>query len=145
MPKRGTIVILIIGVVVASYGLFATFSSTLRLKRGDMPAVPHTVEKVATHLSGGSVLLLIAVVAVSIAFSRRTSPGFLAAFVPVAAAVASPIFLWGTRWRGVAESIATLVLGVVIIITGFSIGMFLIPTALLMAVAVTYNRRAGRG
>ena len=46
--------------------------------------------------------------------------------------LATPGFLWRTRWRAVGEGIATIGVSVAAILTGFSIGFMFVPLAILM-------------
>ncbi len=129
------------GVILALYGLAATFSSVARRRKNGAYVPPRFGEKLTALLAAGSALVV--VLLVTTAVIGETGLRFLAIFsFPVAAAAISPLLLWRTSLRGVAESAATLVLGLLIIIAGFSVGMFLIPSAILMAFAAGYHWRA---
>lgn len=139
------VLILPAGVILAIYGLVATFSSVARRRKNGAYVSPGRGERLTAYLGVGSALLILLVLTAEVMTSESASLRFLAVFsLPAAIAATSPLFLWRTNWRGVAESAAALVMGTLIIIGGFSVGIFLIPSAILMAFAADYHRRAER-
>jgi hypothetical protein len=56
--------------------------------------------------------------------------------------LATPGFLWRTRWREVGEGVATIAVSVAAILAGFSMGFLLVPlVVLMMCICVQALRR----
>ena len=73
---------------------------------------------------------------------RTTRPDFpplAAAFTVAIVFCGLPAILWKSRWRVVAEGIATISISVAAMLAGFSIGFLLVPLAGLM-IWVCYAR-----
>ncbi len=93
-------------------------------------------------LNGGLAILCLVGILVAVARSRRTSPMYFAVSVASLSVIASPLFLWRGPWRGFAEGAALVALGVLIIVSGFSLGPYLVPFALLMILGAVQGVRA---
>jgi hypothetical protein len=91
------------------------------------------VERIAVVVNGGLALGFLVVMLV-LAAIRGTSPQYFAASVSILMGIAAPLILWRTRWRGIAEGMAIIALGVLIYLSSASYGLYLIPFAILLIV-----------
>ena len=103
------------------------------------------VERIAVGLCAG-VAMLGLLGTIETVFTR--SPGFppLAIMFVVAILLCGlPAVAWKSRWRGVAEGVATVSISTAAILSGFSIGFLFVPVVLLMIwVCVLQLRIASR-
>jgi hypothetical protein len=99
------------------------------------------LERIAVFLNSGLAILFLLGILVAVARSRRTSPMYFAVSVASLLIIASPFFLWRSPWRGFAEGAATMGLGVLIILGGFSFGPYVVPFALLMILGAVQAER----
>ncbi|HUQ48779.1 MAG TPA: hypothetical protein VM053_11165 [Gemmatimonadaceae bacterium] len=93
----------------------------------------------ATSLERVGVGLCVAVAALGLfgfgeATVRRGAelPPLAVLFTAMIFLLATPGFLWRTRWRGVGEGVATIAVSVAAILAGFSMGFLLVPLVILM-------------
>jgi hypothetical protein len=89
------------------------------------------LERVAAGLCAAAAFVLILVLGVNVDRSGRASP-WTAVLVMMILLLAAPIILWNTRYRVASEGIATIAIGVIAILTGFSIGFLFVPVVVLM-------------
>ena len=106
------------------------------------PSSSPLLERIAVFLNGGLAILCLVGILVVVARSRRTSPMYFAVSVASLLVIASPLFLWRSPWRGFAEGAAILALGVLLIVSGFSFGPYLVPFALLLVLGAVQGDRA---
>ena len=90
------------------------------------------VERVAVGLLGGVAALGLLGLVESFRTVRPDFPPLAAAFTVAILFCGLPAILWKSRWRVVAEGIATISIGVAAILSGFSIGFLLVPLVALM-------------
>jgi hypothetical protein len=131
------LLILPVGVAGIVVGLFTAVRFLLR-----NPRLRHNagvVEALAVGLCGGVAALGILGLVESFRSVRPDFPPLAAAFTVAVLFCGLPAILWKTRWRVVAEGIATVSLSVALILSGFSIGFLLVPLVLLM-IWVCYAR-----
>jgi hypothetical protein len=131
------LLVLPVGVVGIAVGLFTAVRFLLR-----NPRVRHNagvVEALAVGLCGGVSALGLLGLVESFRSVRPDFPPLAAAFTVAILFCGLPAILWKSRWRVVAEGIATLSLSVGSILSGFSIGFLLVPLILLM-IWVCYAR-----
>ena len=131
------VLVLPVGVTGIVVGLFTAVRFLLR-----NPRVRHNagiVEALAVGLCGGVAALGILGLVESFRSVRPDFPPLAAAFTVAVLFCGLPAILWKTRWRVVAEGIATVSLSVALILSGFSIGFLLVPLVLLM-IWVCYAR-----
>ena len=122
--------ILPVGVVGIAVGLFTAVRFLLRNPRTRHDA--GIVEALAVGLCGGVAALGILGLIESFRTVRPDFPPLAAAFTVAVLFCGLPAILWKSRWRVVAEGIATLSIAVAAILAGFSIGFLLVPLVLLM-------------
>jgi hypothetical protein len=89
------------------------------------------LERVAAGLCATAAVVLILVLRVNVDRNGRISP-WTAVLVLMILLLAAPIILWNTRYRVASEGIATIAIGVIAILTGFSIGFLFVPVVVLM-------------
>jgi len=99
------------------------------------------VERIAVVVTGGAALGFLVLVILLAAIMGRTSPQFFAASVSILLGIAAPLFLWRTRWRGIAEGMAIIALGALIYLSSASYGLYLIPFAILLMVGAAKGLR----
>ena len=131
------LLVLPVGVAGIAVGLFTAVRFLLR-----NPRVRHNagvVEALAVGLCGGVAALGILGLVESFRSVRPDFPPLAAAFTVAILFCGLPAILWKSRWRVVAEGIATLSLSVGSILSGFSIGFLMVPLMLLM-IWVCYAR-----
>ena len=131
------VLVLPVGVAGIAVGLFTAVRFLLR-----NPRVRHNagvVEALAVGLCGGVAALGILGLVESFRSVRPDFPPLAAAFTVAVLFCGLPAILWKTRWRVVAEGIATVSLSVALILSGFSIGFVFVPLVLLM-IWVCYAR-----
>jgi hypothetical protein len=131
------LLILPVGVAGILVGLFTAVRFLLR-----NPRLRHNagvIEALAVGLCGGVAALGILGLVESFRSVRPDFPPLAAAFTVAVLFCGLPAILWKTRWRVVAEGIATVSLSVALILSGFSIGFLLVPLVLLM-IWVCYAR-----
>ena len=129
--------ILPVGVAAIAIGLFTAARFLLR-----NPRVRHdagVVEAVAVGLCGGVAALGLLGLVETFRTSRPDFPPLAAAFTVAILFCGLPAILWKSRWRVVAEGIATISIAVAAILSGFSIGFLLVPLTGLM-IWVCYAR-----
>ena len=90
------------------------------------------VERVAVGLCGGVAALGLLGLVESFRTVRPDFPPLAAAFTVAILFCGLPAILWKSRWRVVAEGIATISISVAAILSGFSIGFLLVPVVVLM-------------
>jgi hypothetical protein len=96
------------------------------------PSTGSLVEKIAVGLCGG-VALLGLLGTIETLLPRK--PDFPPRSVLLAAAIiltGLPAVAWKSRWRGVAEGVATVSIATAAILTGLSIGFLFVPLLILM-------------
>lgn len=126
-----------VGIVAVAIGLFTAVRFLLR-----NPRVRHDaglVEALSVGLCGGVAALGLLGLVESFRTSRPDFPPLAAAFTVAILFCGLPAILWKTRWRTVAEGIATISIGVAAMLSGFSIGFLLVPLTMLM-IWVCYAR-----
>lgn len=131
------LLVLPVGVAGIAVGLFTAVRFLLR-----NPRVRHNagvVEALAVGLCGGVAALGILGLVESFRSVRPDFPPLAAAFTVAILFCGLPAILWKSRWRVVAEGIATLSLSVGSILSGFSIGFLMVPLMMLM-IWVCYAR-----
>ena len=102
------------------------------------------VERIAVGLCAG-VAMLGALGTIESVFTRRPDFPPLAVLFAVAIILCSlPAIAWKSRWRGVAEGIATISIAVAAILAGFSIGFLFVPLVILMIWVCILRLRAAR-
>ncbi|HJQ12656.1 MAG TPA: hypothetical protein VJ840_16605 [Gemmatimonadaceae bacterium] len=90
------------------------------------------VERVAVGLLGGVAALGLLGLVESFRTQRPDFPPLAAAFTVAILFCGLPALLWKSRWRVVAEGIATISVSVAAILSGFSIGFLFVPLVILM-------------
>jgi hypothetical protein len=131
------LLVLPVGVVGIGVGLFTAVRFLLR-----NPRIRHNagvVEALAVGLCGGVAALGILGLVESFRSVRPDFPPLAAAFTVAIIFCGLPAILWKSRWRVVAEGLATLAIGVAAILSSFSIGFLFVPLTLLM-IWVCYAR-----
>jgi len=131
------LLVLPVGVAGIAVGLFTAIRFLLR-----NPRVRHNagvVEALAVGLCGGVAALGILGLVESFRSVRPDFPPLAAAFTVAILFCGLPAILWKSRWRVVAEGIATLSLSIGAILSSFTIGFLLVPLMLLM-IWVCYAR-----
>ena len=131
------LLVLPVGVAGIAVGLFTAVRVLLRNPRTRHKA--GVVEALAVGLCGGVAALGILGLVETFRSIRPDFPPLAAAFTVAILFCGLPAILWKSRWRVVAEGIATLSLSVGSILSGFSIGFLLVPLMLLM-IWVCYAR-----
>lgn len=110
------------------------------IPRADAAAISELgiLERIAVGLCGGVAFLgFLGIVQTLIpprpGFSPRSGFSPLSAVFAGAVLLASlPALLWRSRWRGVAEGVATVCVAVMAFLSGFTIGFMFVPLAALM-------------
>jgi len=113
--------------------------------RGPVVPVPSSspiLERAAVFVNSGLAILCLAGVLVVVARRGPTEPVFVAVSLVSLFIVASPLILWRSRWRRFAEGAAVAVLGVVMILSGFSFAPAVLPFALVMLIGAVQGLRA---
>lgn len=131
------LLVLPVGVAGTAVGLFTAIRFLLR-----NPRVRHNagvLEALAVGLCGGVAALGILGLVESFRSVRPDFPPLAAAFTVAILFCGLPAILWKSRWRVVAEGIATLSLSIGAILSSFTIGFLLVPLMLLM-IWVCYAR-----
>lgn len=131
------LLVLPVGVVGIAVGLFTAVRFLLRNPRTRHDA--GVVEALSVGLCGGVAALGILGLIESFRSVRPDFPPLAAAFTVAVLFCGLPAILWKSRWRVVAEGIGTVSLSAASILSGFSIGFFLVPLVLLM-IWVCYAR-----
>lgn len=90
------------------------------------------LERAAAGSCGAVALILILVLGVNIGWSGRSASPLTVVLVVFILLLAAPAILWSTRYRTVAEGIATIAIAGIAILTGFSIGFLFVPVVVLM-------------
>ena len=111
-------------------GLFTAIRFLLRNPRTNFDG--GLVERLAVGLCGGVAALGLLGLVESFRSVRPDFPPLAAAFTVAILFCGLPAILWKSRWRVVAEGIATLSIGVAAILSGFSIGFLLVPLVIVM-------------
>ena len=124
------LLVLPVGVVGAVVGLLTAVRFLLR-----NPRLRHdagVIEALAVGLCGGVAALGILGLVESFRSVRPDFPPLAAAFTVAILFCGLPAILWKSRWRVVAEGIATVSLSVGAMLSGLSIGFLFVPLVLLM-------------
>ena len=96
------------------------------------PAEAGLVERIAVGLCAG-VAMLGFLGTIETIFAKKPDFPPLAMLFSVAILLCGlPAVLWKSRWRGVAEGVATVSIAVAAILSGFSIGFLFVPLVILM-------------
>ena len=96
------------------------------------PAEAALVERIAVGLCAG-VAMLGFLGTIETVFAKKPDFPPLAMLFAVAILLCSlPAVLWKSRWRGVAEGVATVSIALAAILSGFSIGFLFVPLVILM-------------
>lgn len=119
-----------LGVAAILVGLFTAVRFLLRNPRTHYDG--GLVERVGVGLLGGVAALGLLGLVESFRTVRPDFPPLAAAFTVAILFCGLPAILWKSRWRVVAEGIATISIGVAAILSGFSIGFLLVPLVVLM-------------
>jgi hypothetical protein len=119
-----------IGVVAIAVGLFTAIRFLLRNPRTNYDG--GLAERIAVGLCGGVAALGLLGLVESFRTVRPDFPPLAAAFTVAVLFCGLPAILWKSRWRVVAEGIATISLAVAAILSGFSIGFLFVPVVILM-------------
>lgn len=90
------------------------------------------VERLTVGLCGGVAALGLLGLVESFRTVRPDFPPLAAAFTVAILFCGLPAILWKSRWRVVAEGIATVSIATAAILSGFSIGFLLVPLVILM-------------
>lgn len=131
------------GVIGIAVGLFTAVRFLLRNPRTRQDA--GVVEAFAVGLCGGVAALGLLGLVESFRSVRPDFPPLAAAFTVAVLFCGLPAILWKSRWRVVAEGIATVSISAAAILSGFSIGFLLVPlTALMIWVCYVRLRAAYR-
>jgi hypothetical protein len=126
-----------VGIAGIAVGLFTAGRFLLRNPRVRQDA--GVVEAFAVGLCGGVAALGLLGLVESFRTTRPDFPPLAAAFTVAILFCGLPAILWKSRWRVVAEGIATISISVAAILSGFSIGFLLVPLTVLM-IWVCYAR-----
>jgi hypothetical protein len=124
------LLILPVGVIGIAIGLLTAVRFLLRNPRTQYDG--GLVESVAVGLAGGVAALGLLGLVESFRTVRPDFPPLAAAFTVAVLFCGLPAILWKSRWRVVAEGIATVSIAVAAILAGFSIGFLLVPLVALM-------------
>jgi hypothetical protein len=126
-----TILDLPVGLIGIVVGLFTAVRLVPRVATQDLPDVG-LIERIAVGLCAGVAMLGILGTIESV-FTRRPDFPPLAVLFAVAIILSGlPAVTWKSRWRGVAEGVATVSIACAAILSGFSIGFFFVPLVILM-------------
>lgn len=125
------------GIAGIAVGLFTAIRFLLRNPRTRHKA--GVVEAAAVGLCGGVAALGLLGLVESFRTVRPDFPPLAAAFTVAVLFCGLPAVLWKSRWRVVAEGLATVSLSVAALLSGFSIGFLLVPLIALM-IWVCYAR-----
>ena len=90
------------------------------------------VEKIAVGLCGGVAVLGLLGTIETLLPKRPDFPPLSVLFAVAIILTGLPAVAWKSRWRGVAEGIATISLATAAILTGLSIGFLFVPLLILM-------------
>src|SRR5690349_21537620 len=129
-----------VGVAAIAVGLFTAARFLLRNPRVRQDA--GWVEAIAVGLCGGVAALGILGLVETFRTSRPDFPPLAAAFTVAILFCGLPAILWKSRWRVVAEGLATVSIAVAAILSGFSIGFLLVPLVILMIWVCVIRLRA---
>jgi hypothetical protein len=125
----------LIGRPVSLAGLAVGLIAAVRLvPRGSAPDLSGSglVERIAVGLCGG-VAMLGLLGTIQTVFPRMPDFAPLSTLFAVAIILCgSPAVAWKSRWRGVAEGVATMSIATATLLTGFSIGFLFVPLVILM-------------
>ena len=121
-------------------GLFTAIRFLLRNPRTNFDG--GLLERLAVGLCGGVAALGLLGLVESFRTVRPDFPPLAAAFTVAILFCGLPAVLWKSRWRVVAEGIATVSIAVAAILSGFSIGFLLVPLVMLMAWVCSARLRA---
>jgi hypothetical protein len=125
----------IIGLLVAIAGVALVLKHALLARTANVAnAQAPLIERIAVFATGGIALAWLVAMLVLVGISGRTTPQFFAATISILSAIAAPLVLWRTRWRGIAEGAAIIALGVLVYLTSATFGLYLIPFAFLLMV-----------
>lgn len=111
-------------------GLFTAIRFLLRNPRTHYDG--GLVERISVGLCGGVAALGLLGLIETFRASRPDFPPLAAAFAVAILFCGLPAILWKSRWRVVAEGIATISIAVAAILAGFSIGFLFVPLVVLM-------------
>ena len=119
-----------VGILAIAVGLFTAIRFLLRNPRTKYEG--GLLERVAVGLCGGVAALGLLGLVESFRTTRPDFPPLAAAFTVAVLFCGLPAILWKSRWRVVAEGIATVSIAVAAILSGFSIGFLFVPLVILM-------------
>ncbi len=119
-----------LGILAIAVGLFTAIRFLLRNPRTKYEG--GLLERVAVGLCGGVAALGLLGLVESFRTTRPDFPPLAAAFTVAVLFCGLPAILWKSRWRVVAEGIATVSIAVAAILSGFSIGFLFVPLVILM-------------
>ena len=134
------ILVLPVGIAGIAVGLATAIRFLLRNPRTKYET--GWVEALAVGLCGGVAALGLLGIVESFRTVRPDFPPLAAAFTVAILFCGLPALLWKSRWRVVAEGIATVSIGTASILSGFSIGFLLVPVTLLMIWVCAFRMRA---
>ncbi len=110
-------------------GLITAVRSALR---SDVAVDFGLVERIAVGLCGGVAFLGFFGLIETLVTRRPDFPPLAMVFAVCILALSWPAFAWKSRWRGVAEGVATICVAIAAILSGFTIGFMFVPLVLLM-------------
>lgn len=90
------------------------------------------VERIAVGLCGGVAFLGFFGLVETVVTRRPDLPPLAIVFAICVLALSWPAFAWKSRWRGLAEGVATICVAIAAILSGFTIGFMFVPLVLLM-------------
>ena len=119
-----------VSILAIAIGLITAIRFLLRNPRTNFDG--GLVERLTVGLCGGVAALVLLGLVESFRTVRPDFPPLAAAFTVAILFCGLPAILWKSRWRVVAEGIATVSIAVAAILSGFSIGFLLVPLVILM-------------
>jgi ribose/xylose/arabinose/galactoside ABC-type transport system permease subunit len=138
-----TVLDLPVGLIAIVVGLFTAVRLVPRAATQDLPEIG-VVERIAVGLCAG-VAMLGVLGTIEGVFTRRPDFPPLAVLFAVAIILCGlPAIAWKSRWRGVAEGVATVSIACAAILAGFSIGFLFVPLVILMICVCVLRLRVTR-
>jgi hypothetical protein len=132
-----------VGLIAILVGLITAIRLVPRAAFQTLPELG-LVERIGVGLCAGVAMLGVLGTIESV-FTRRPDFPPLAVMFAVAIILCSlPAIAWKSRWRGVAEGVATISIAVAAILAGFSIGFLFVPLVVLMIWVCILRLRAAR-
>jgi len=130
-----------VGLIAIVVGLFTAVRLVPRAATPDLPEVG-LVERIAVGLCAGIAMLGFLGTIESVFTRRPDFPPLAVLFAVAVILCALPAIAWKSRWRGVAEGVATVSIACAAILSGFSIGFFFVPLVILMIWVCVLRLRA---